>query len=152
MERFKFINPGRLVDGDLHLKLVKKYPADPIKKYPPCYDFEMRKTGTSRKMGKIRLMIGSSRALPGHIGFYVNEKYRGRHYAARSCVLLYLLARAHGLNALWIACDPTNTASRKTCDLVGARYMETVRIPKYHELYKRGGRYLCRYKINLRSL
>ena len=40
---FTFIDPGKLVDGDLELVLVGKHEADPVKKYVPWYDFEMRK-------------------------------------------------------------------------------------------------------------
>jgi tagatose 1,6-diphosphate aldolase len=148
---FRFLNPGRLVDGDLHLKLVAKRVANRGRKRSPCYEFEMRNTRTSRKMGRISLRIGSSRALryPGHIGFNVREKYRGHRYAARSCRLLIPLAYAHGLKTLWITADPKNGASRRSCELAGARYMATVRIPKDHEMYREGGRYLCRYRINL---
>jgi tagatose 1,6-diphosphate aldolase len=147
---FRFLRPGRLVDGDLELVLVWTQPADPAKGYVPCYHFEMRRSGTSRPMGTIRLRIGSARQLryPGHIGYDVKKRHRGRRYAARSCRLLLPLARAHGLRAVWLSCDPSNVASQKSCIIAGARLVDTVRVPVDHVMY-RGCRYLRRYRIAL---
>ena len=149
---FKFIDPGRLRDGDLELILTGKHPEDSVKKYSPYYKFEMRHTTTLQCMGSIRLRIGSARILryPGHIGYEVHEKYRGHRYAARSCRLLLPLALAHGLKSVWLTVDPENFASLKTCDIIGARFAETVRIPKEHEMYRMGARYRRRYRIDLK--
>ena len=148
---FKFIRPGRLVDGELELVLIRKRPADPVKKYSPGYEFEMRRAGTAQRMGSIRLRIDSVRFLryPGHLGYGVDEAFRGRRYAARSCRLLLPLARAHGLKSVWLTVDPRNVPSLRTCELIGARYVETVRIPKTHEMYRDGARYRRRYRIDL---
>jgi predicted acetyltransferase len=146
---FQFRRPGRLVDDDLELVLVGRQPADPVKGYVPCYHFEMRRAGTARVMGTIRLRIGPTRRLTyaGHIGYDVKKRHRGKHYAARSCRLLLPLARAHGLGAVWLSCDPANVASQKSCISAGARLVETVRVPADHILYERGSRYLRRYRI-----
>ena len=63
--------------------------------------------------------------------------------------MLLPFARAHGLKSVWLTVDPKNTASQRTCGIAGARYIDTIRIPKDHEMYKRGGRYLRRYRIDL---
>ena len=104
-------------------------------------------------MGTIALRIGSARALryPGHIGYNVKPRFRGHRYAARSCRLLLALARAHGLKAVWLTVDPKNIASQKTCEILGARWVETVRIPKGHEMYAQGARYRRRYRVDLRK-
>lgn len=150
---FKFLNPGTLIDGDLRLVLVKKYPANLKKKHVPGYQFDMRKVGSGRRMGRITLRVGSSRVLrcPGQVGYEVNKKYRGHRYATRGCRLLLSLASAHGFKALWINCDPKNKASARTLELAGGRYIETIRIPRTHEMYKKGGRYLRRYRIDLKK-
>ena len=111
---FEFLKPGRLVDGDLRLVLVEKHRGDPVKKYVPWYEFDMRRSGRRRRVGRISLRIGPARALrcPGHIGYLVSKRQRGNRYAARSCRLLVAFAYAHGLRALWITCDPKNAASR----------------------------------------
>ena len=97
--------------------------------------------------------VGSARCLryPGHVGYDVSKRYRGNRYAARSCKLLLPLVHAHGLRTLWITCDPKNMASRHTCEVAGAEYVETIHIPKGHEMYQEGAHYLRRYRINLRK-
>lgn len=153
MKPFRFKEPGKLVDGDLELVLTGRYPADPVKKYVPGYEFEMRRTGTSMRLGLIRLRIGSARILryPGQIGYEVDEPYRGHRYAARSCRLLLPFALAHGRTAVWLTVDPKNNASQLTCEILGARYMETVRLPKNHEMYRQGARYRRRYRLDVKK-
>jgi predicted acetyltransferase len=148
-EIFTFRNPGHLEDGDLQLFLVKKTPADPSKGYVPGYEFEMRRSGRSTVMGTVRLRIGSAVELryPGHIGYEVKKRYRGNRYAARSSALLLPLAAAHGLKAVWLTADPHNIPSKRTCDILGAKYVETVRIPKTHQMYAEGARYRRRYRL-----
>ncbi len=149
---FRFRKPGRLVDGDLELVLACLHPADPVKGYVPSYEFEMRRTATTTRLGSINLRIGSAWRLryPGHIGYAVDPPHRGHRYAARSCRLLVPLARAHGLKAAWLTVDPANAPSLRTCQLIGARYVATVRVPKSHEMYRRGARFRRRYRLSLR--
>jgi tagatose 1,6-diphosphate aldolase len=151
---FTFLRPGRLVDGDLELVLVRTVPADPVKRYVPEYEFEMRRPGKAVGMGMLRLRIGSALTLryPGHIGYEVKHRFRGRRYAARSCRLLLPLARAHGLKAVWLAVDPKNIASQRTCEILGAQWVETVRIPKTHEMYAQGARHRRRYRVDLKRM
>jgi hypothetical protein len=77
-KKFKFLNVKPLVDGELQVVLAKAVPADPVKKYVPDYQFEMRVQG--RKAGTIRLRIGRIKPLIGwcgHIGYDV-EKIPGQ--------------------------------------------------------------------------
>jgi tagatose 1,6-diphosphate aldolase len=152
---FRFLNPGKLVDADLELVLARTIPADPVKKYVPCYEFELRETGKPVKAGSIHLRIGRTRPLIGwcgHIGYGVDEPARGRRYAARSCRLLFPLAYAHGLGTLWITCDPKNMASRRTCEIAGGEHVDTVRVPKGTEMYADGSRRVRRYRFDLARL
>ena len=152
MKRFRFLRPGRLVDGDLELVLTRRLPADRRKRHVPAYHFEMRHPGRKTVMGSIRLRVGSTVALryAGHIGYGVYRRFRGHRYASRSCRLLLGLARAHGLKTVWLTVDPKNIASQKTCAILGAKYVDTVRIPKTNEMYAQGERYKRRYRVDLR--
>ena len=153
-DKLKFIDPGDLIDGDLELILMRKTQAIPAKRYVPGYEFEMRHPGRTFAMGTIRLRIGSAAKLhyPGHIGYEVKKRFRGHRYAARSCQLLFPLARAHGLGEIWLSVEPKNGPSQRTCEIIGAKYIETVRIPKGHEMYALGKRYCRRYLIDLRKV
>jgi tagatose 1,6-diphosphate aldolase len=152
-EPFEFMEPGKLLDRDLELLLVRTVPADPVRKYVPAYEFEMRHPGGTAALGTIRLRIGSARTLryPGQIGYEVKRRFRGHRYAARSCRLLLPLARAHGLKAVWLTVDPKNVPSQRTCERLGAKYVETVRIPKAHEMYAQGARHRRRYRVDLKD-
>ena len=146
---FKFLPSGQLVDRELELVLARTVPADPVKCHCPSYEFAMVHAHRRTVMGKIRLRIASTRALryPGHIGYDVAPKYRGHCYAARSSQLLLPLACAHGLKTVWLSVNPDNTPSLKTCQLIGARYIETVRIPHDHEMYAICHHYCRRYLL-----
>jgi predicted acetyltransferase len=151
---FVFLDPGRLLDGDLELVLVARYPADASKGHAPMYRFEMRNTAAQQAMGAIDLRVGHTLHLEryaGHIGYRVEPEHRGHHYAARSCRLLFPLALQHGLDPLWITCDPGNLASRRTCELVGGTLVGIVSVPRNSELYLLGQYRKCRYRVNFDS-
>ena len=149
---FEFRDPGTLVDGDLELVLTERYRGDPARGLVPSYKFEMRRAGTGRKIGNVDLRIGDTRDLVmygGHLGYSVLPEHRGNRCAARSCTLLLPLAREHGLETLWITCNPDNTASRRTCEILGAELVEKVDLPRNTDAYRKGERQKLRYKIEL---
>jgi tagatose 1,6-diphosphate aldolase len=149
---FEFQDPGRLIDGELELVLVEQYPGDPAINYVPAYKFKMTLAGHDEGIGRIDLRIGNTNHLVmygGHIGYHVAPEHRGRHYAARACKLLVPLARSHGLETIWITCNPDNLASRRTCELAGAQFVEIVDLPEDTDMYKEGERQKCRYRLDL---
>ena len=149
---FEFRDPGTLVDGDLRLILTERSGGDPSRGLVPSYKFEMRSAGTGRKFGNVDLRIGDSRDLvmySGHLGYSVLPEHRGNRYASRSCTLLLPLAREHGLEMLWITCNPDNVASSRTCEILGAELVEKVDLPRNTDAYRKGERQKLRYKIEL---
>ena len=152
MNEFDWIDPGKLVDQELDLILSEKSPADSVKGYVPVYKFEMFLKGKLERIGNIELRIGETYRLKmycGHIAYQVNPKHRGHHYAARSCLLLFSLAKRHEVKVIWITCNPENRASRKTIELVGGKLIEIVDLPKNIDMYQEGERQKCRYRIDL---
>jgi tagatose 1,6-diphosphate aldolase len=148
-----FQQPGELIDGDLRLVLSKFAPADPVKGYCPAYCFDMISDGIGA--GDIRLRLGDSELLvlyAGQIGYNVALKFRGRRYATRSIRLLLPLARAHGIDPIWITCNPNNIASRRSCELAGGEMMGIVDLPQDTEMYREGERQKCRYRFRLDNL
>jgi tagatose 1,6-diphosphate aldolase len=149
---FEFRDPGKLIDNDLELVLVEKYPGDPAINYVPAYKFRMSLVGQEEEIGHIELRVGNTNDIAmygGHIAYGVEPDYRGRRYAARACRLLFPLARSHGLTELWITCNPDNIASRRTCELAGAKLVEIVDLPEDTDMYQEGERQKCRYRIDL---
>jgi tagatose 1,6-diphosphate aldolase len=110
----------------------------------------MMREVTAKVVGSINLRIGNPERIVlyrGHIGYGVEPEHRGHRFAARSLRLLLPLAAAHGLNPLWITCNPDNIASRRSCELAGAELVEIIDIPPDDELQRRGIRQKCRYRL-----
>ncbi len=152
MSQFNWTDPGELVDDDLMLLLAEKSPADPSKGYVPTYKFEMRLVGTPEKIGNIDLRVGETERLRmygGQLAYGVTPDFRGHRYAARACRLLLQLAKQHGMSELWITCNPDNIASKRTCELAGAIFVEVVDLPEDIDMYQEGERQKCRYRIDL---
>ena len=149
---FVFRDPGSLHDGELSLVLDYRSPADPVRGWIPAYHFGLRVA--SRRVGGIELRVGRSGRLlrgPGNVGYFVVPECRGRGYAARAGRLILPLARAHGLDPLWINCEEVNGPSRRTCERLGAVLVEIVP-PVATPAAARGG-YVpgptCRYRLDL---
>ena len=151
-ETFTFWNPVETVDGDLRLILVEKRFGNPARGVVPAYKFAMRKVDTEEPIGRVDLRIGNTEQIvlyAGHIGYRVEPPYRGQRYAARSCLLLFDLARRHQIDPLWITCNPENVASKRTCELVGGKFIEIVELPEDTDMYREGERLKCRYRVDL---
>jgi predicted acetyltransferase len=147
-----FTDPQLEADGELTPDLVERQHADTNRGIVPAYVFAMMNRKTGLQMGRISLRIGNTdhlRLYAGHIGYAVDRPYRGNHYAERSCRLLLPLARAHGMNELWITCNPENLASRRTLERLGAELVEIVDVPLNNPLYRRGERQKCRFRVQL---
>jgi predicted acetyltransferase len=148
----RLYDPGKLVDGELELRLYDRYGGDPRRGYIPAYRFRMTRAGQDETIGFIELRLGNTKHVVmygGHIGYRVLPEHRGHRYAARSCKLLLPTAKRHGLNPLWITCNPDNVASRRTCEIAGGRLAEIVDLPSDTDMYQRGERAKCRYRFDL---
>ena len=105
----KFLDTDFLESEEIKLILERTTEADPIRDYVPAYHFTIcYKWGNS--MGHCDLRIGYNDNLyyGGHIGYAINEEYRGHHYAAKACMLLFELAKKHGMVYLYVTCNPDN--------------------------------------------
>jgi predicted acetyltransferase len=137
-----------------------QYHGNAVRGVLPAYTFWMRLVPTPARpkaplemAGSISLRIANTEDIEmylGHIGYHVYPPARGFRYAERAVRLLLPLARMHGINPVWITCNPDNTASRKTCERVGGRMIDIVPIPENHPFHSRGERYKCRYRIDFR--
>ena len=143
---------GVLRDRDLWLELRAREPENPARGWVPAYRFAMRLDGIDAAVGRLGFRVGSSHTVEqyaGHIGYEVSVAFRGNRLAERSCRLVLPLARRHGFQELWITCNPDNWASRRTCERLGARLIETVDVPRDSDLYGPGSERKCRYRLAL---
>src|SRR5205823_5590149 len=142
-----------LRDGELELLLIARNPADPVKRWVPSYDFELRVGG--ERAGRINFRAGDNPSLQtygGHFAYAVEPAFRGHHYAEHGVRLLLPFAKRHGLKTVYITCNPDNWPSRRTCERLGATLIEIVSLPPDNDQYIAGEREKCCYRIDLQGV
>lgn len=140
-EESPFFDSDDLTDGEIRLEVEELSPARPEKNWFPAYHYRICLTdGTT--VGDCDLRLGHNENIyyGGHIGYNVDEPYRGHHYAAKAVRLLKKQARKHGMGFVIITCNEHNAASARSCELAGCRYIETVDLPEYNDMYQEGQR------------
>lgn len=146
---FEFLPFDHIAGKQVDLLIHRRMAADDIRGFVPAYRYHIVLAGTHQIVGEIDLRIeqGYHEKLyyGGHIGYAVEKPYRGHHYAADACQLVSRVALAHGMHTLLITCDPSNLASRKTCERVGAVLHTITDLPMHHDLYQEGKRQVCIY-------
>lgn len=104
------------------------------------------------KVGSIdlRLTMNDWMYYYGHIGYRIRRFYRGHHYAYRACLELFKIAKDEfGMNSLIITCNPDNIASIKTIEKLQPEFIERVKVPANHELYRLNEREKLIFRVNL---
>lgn len=134
------------------ISLIRERTADANEKrgWVPAYYFAVYDR-EGNKVGECDLRIGhnDNTYYGGNIGYTVFPPYRGKHYAAKACKLLFELARMHDMEYLYISCDPDNVASRKTCEYAGGEFVETAILPEENEMRKNGEIAKCIFRFVL---
>ena len=145
-----FYDVDDLRSDEIVLKLTKTWEAQPEKRWLPAYYFDIcLLNGTP--IGKCDLRIGHNEKtyIGGNIGYGIDEQYRGHHFAAKACRLLFHQAKKHGLDYLIITCDPKNTASSRTCEIAGGKFIKIEAIPQDNELYAEGKREVKIFRFDI---
>lgn len=135
-----FKRAPKLSDGEIRLRFAGKQVDPALDGWGTSfiYDIETK----DRVVGRCDLRLGSGRTIEyaGNIGYAVYLPYRGHHYAAKACLLLFKQAKHLGLEEVVITCNTDNIASYKTCELAGCTFVTTKIVPLDHELYLQGDR------------
>ena len=148
---FEFKDFDFLTDDEIELRIFEKRPANEERKFVPAYIYNIYLAGGNEVIGEIDLRIGNNEGLfyGGHIGYAINKTYRGHYHAAKACELVKTVAKAHGMDELFITCNPDNIPSRKTCERIGAILTEIVDLPEDNDMYLEGERQKCKYQLIL---
>lgn len=152
MTEFEFFEYEPFTDGEIEVVVKETVLPDNERGYVPGYEFIVRLPDNHKPVGRVNLRIGTTERIMkyiGHIGYGVGEKYRGHHYAAKACCLVKKVALDHGLDILWITCNPENKPSRRTCEVLGCEFVEIIDLPEDLDMYRRGERQVCRYRWNI---
>lgn len=137
---FTFRKLGIITDNEIDLILSETKEQDDEKGYVPSYHFLIKRHNEKAVAGLIELRIGFNENIHygGNIGFSIYEDFRGNYYAAKACLLLKALAKAHHMHTLRITCDVNNIASKKTIETIGGTYLGDVDLPSDNDMFKEG--------------
>jgi len=145
---FEFKNFDCLTDGEIELKIEDKTPSNDEKGYVPVYKYRITLHNSNISIGVIDIRIGYNENVHygGHIGYEIEESYRGNNYALKACKIIKQVAIAHEMRSLIITCNPDNVPSRKTCEKAGLKLKEIVDLPQHNEMYRKGEFKKCIYE------
>ncbi|MES2573104.1 MAG: GNAT family N-acetyltransferase [Verrucomicrobiota bacterium] len=139
--------PANLFFNAVSLRFLGFDPGDIELGYAPFYPFRIR-VGDCFDVGQINLRIGDTahvRLYVGHIGYEVDEPFRGHHYAEQACRALAPFVRSI-YPAVIITSDPDNRASIRTIERLGALFLGEVAVPQYDSQFLMGSRRKRRYQ------
>lgn len=155
MELLEFMDrakaDGKLTDGEIVLRFDELTEGDPERNWVPAYHFSICDR-QGKKMGVCDLRIGHNELLyyGGHIGYGVDEPYRGHHYAGKACRILFRLAGELGLGHVIITCNPENAASRRTCEYAGGTLLEIAELPEDNDMrLEEGETHKCIFRFEV---
>lgn len=142
-------NYSVLSDGVIDIVSFEKYFENESKGFVPDYQFHIKLHDTDTAIGRITLRNSNTEKIVkyiGHIGYGIDELYRGNRYASKACKLVERVAIECGMEKLIITCNPDNFASRRTCEIIGAHFLEVIDIPETSSAYSYEEKKKCRYE------
>lgn len=89
-DAFEFLDPPMMADADLSLVLIARQPAAQSLWKVPAYVFHLCHLPTGQTAGRVTFRDADTNWIvnyTGHVGYAVDEPFRGRRYAERSCRL-----------------------------------------------------------------
>lgn len=123
-------NYATLTGDNMMLKLIEYNPGNDVE--IPFYWYEIIPKEVNKPVGKISIRLGYNyhSYYNGHIGYEVDEEYRGHGYSFQAAKLVLPVAKAYGMEYIYLVCDEDNIASYKTIEKLGAELVELVVPPK----------------------
>lgn len=144
---FHFPVGHRFEGPEVDIVVERLSPADPDKGWLPAYVLKVVLKG--QQIGSLSVRLGYSDSLVrygGHLGYGIDTEFRGNRYASKACELTRSIFQSHGMDVVWITCNPENIASTRTCEFLGAEYVQTVDLPPSSDMYQKGERRKKRFR------
>lgn len=139
--------PENLNFGEVHLRFVQIFPCDPSRDFVPYYHFRILILENT-DVGHINFRVGDTehiRRAAGHIGYGIDETFRGHRLAFQACRAIAPFVRLF-YDVVLITSDPGNIASIRTIERLGARLIDEMTVPENDPHYERGSRIKKRYQ------
>lgn len=147
---FTFFNDFDILsDEKITLKVCEKFQGNDV--LLPFYYYDIYDNGTGERIGKISIRIGHNyhSYYNGHIGYEIDEPYRGNSYSYHGIRLVVAVARAHQMKSLYLTCKVSNVASRKIIERTHATFQEVAKIPRDCFFWCEGIEDYCIYLLRL---
>lgn len=142
---------GRELDVKVNMLIAPESALD-----GPCYICDINLADTEHTVGLLSVRMAYYQDFIkyfGNIGYSINKAHRGHRYAAKAIEIAAIpLLRAHHVDPIIITCNPDNQASRRTCEIIGARLIEIVDIPETIKYFDPREKQKCRYGVRLTDL
>lgn len=140
---------NELSDDIVSLKIIEKHPGNEV--MIPFYYYDIYENQTHQKVGKISIRIGENyhSYFNGHIGYEIDEAYRGHKYSFYAAKLVLQVAKEHGMEFIYITCNESNKASKKVIEYLGGELIEVAPIPKDYFGWYEGIEPHCIFKKKL---
>lgn len=123
-----------LNDGNIYLKQISKNNGE-NNRYPE-YKFEILLCSSDISIGHINLRFGNDSKLLdylGHIGYGIQEKFRGNSYSKSACDLIKTILIHYSIKEVYLTCNPDNISSKSIIEKLGAIYLNTIDTSNYSE-------------------
>ncbi|MEG2290598.1 MAG: GNAT family N-acetyltransferase [Clostridium sp.] len=147
---FEFISKFDKLSNDvLYLKIIQKFKGDEV--LIPFYYYDIYEKKSNEKVGKISIRIGDNyhSKYNGHIGYEIDDKFRGKRYSFYASQLVLQVAEEHGMKNIYITCDESNIPSRKIIQRLGGELKEIIDVPKDYFAWYEGIERHCIFELQL---
>lgn len=144
---FFFGTKPEFTNGRIDLIPIHPGKPDPLLGFGQERVWRITEHGRRQEIGILSYRDGESECVYyyGHIGYHINETWRGHHYALEACRLIRSVILMSGKESVVITCDPDNLASRKTCERLGCTLERTVAVPLHIREHFDISKIKCRY-------
>lgn len=138
-----------LESNEIFLQLISKSEGNEAKGFSPEFKFDIKLKNGCKRIGHINLRLGNSEKVIkyiGHIGYGIDQEYRGNKYASKACKVAQKIFIDHNMSKVIVTCNPENFASRKVCESIGAILINEVEVPPTSIAYSETEKRKCRYE------
>ena len=110
----------------ISLVIDKFVPEDKIKGYVPAILYHVVLNKNNEIIGHCSARVGWNESMYycGHIGYSINEEYRGNGYAVEAVNLIKKVFKVNNIGVVYITNSPDNHASIRVCEKLGAKFVE----------------------------
>lgn len=137
---------ANLESGSISLRFERILAGDLSRGLAPAYHFKIRNE-SGVEIGHINFRVGESSHVEmtaGHVGCALDPEHRGSGHAFHACMALVPVIRRH-YDRVILTADPENSASIRTIEKLGTRFIDEVTVPPDDPGYESGSRRKMRY-------